>query len=99
MADFEKLIMAIFGGVLTLAIVSVIISKKSQAPQVIQASASALSNVIGAAVNPVQTAATNGNNGANPFSTPQSGSGFDISGIIGSTGVGLLSAPFGGLLP
>lgn len=71
MADVEKLVMAIFGGVLTLAIISVIISKKSQAPQVIQASASALANVIGAAVNPVQTAGTNGNNGLSSFSTPQ----------------------------
>lgn len=96
MGDFEKLIMAIFGGVLTLAIVSVIISKKSQAPQVIQASASALSNVIGAAVNPVQTSATNGNNGSNPFSTPQIPGGSDITGLLSS---GLMSAVTGGAFP
>lgn len=86
MGDFEKLITMIFGGVLTLAIISVIISKKSQAPAVIQASASALSNVIGAAVNPVQTSVTNGNNGANAFSDPLAGAAsfLNSAGSIGS---------------
>jgi hypothetical protein len=73
MDDVTKVITAIFGGVLFLAIVSVIIGQKSQAPQVIQAGASALSNVIAAAVNPVTKAATNGNLGASTFTTPTTG--------------------------
>lgn len=62
---------AIATAIIGLAMVSVIISRRSQAPQVIQASSSALSNVIAAAVNPVATASTNGNLGANTFVTPQ----------------------------
>lgn len=64
------IIMAIFGGIITIAIISVIISKKSQTPQVLQAASTALAKVVQAAVNPVQTSATNGNLGLNSFSTP-----------------------------
>ena len=53
MKDFEQLLLAIFGGVVTLAIISVIISKNSQTPQVIQAGASALGNVVATAVAPL----------------------------------------------
>lgn len=70
MQDIGKVILAIFGGVVGLAIISVIISKKSQTPQVLQAASSALANIVSAAVNPANTAATNGNLGANVFSTP-----------------------------
>lgn len=70
MDDVFKYIVAVFTGVVTLAIISVIISRKSQTPQVIQAAASALSNVVAAAVNPVNTASTNANLGAITFSTP-----------------------------
>ena len=70
MDKIEAVIMAIFGSVITLAIVSVIISKKSQTPQVIQAASSALANIVAAAVNPLQTSATNGNLGNNSFSRP-----------------------------
>lgn len=68
-----NVIMGIFGGVLTLAIIAVIISKKSQTPEVIQASASALANVIGAAVNPIVQNNGSGHNGTNTFSLPNFG--------------------------
>lgn len=68
--DIWKVLLAVFGGVVTLAIISVIISKKSQTPQVIQSASSALANIVAAAVNPANTAATNGNLGASVFSTP-----------------------------
>jgi len=62
--------MAIFGGVITLAILSVIVSKKSATAQDLQAASSALANVVAAAVNPVHTAQTNGNIGNNLFTLP-----------------------------
>lgn len=70
MDKIGQMILAIFGGVITLAIISVIISKKSQSPQVLQAASSALANVVAAAVNPVNTSSTNGNNGLAAFATP-----------------------------
>lgn len=59
--EFIKILVGLFAGVVTLATISVVISRKSQTPQVIQATASALSNVVAAAVNPVHTSATNSN--------------------------------------
>lgn len=70
MGEFSKTVLSIFGGIVTLAIISVIISKKSQAPQVIQAGSTALAKIVSAAVNPVNTAGTNGNLGLNSFTTP-----------------------------
>lgn len=70
MGNVDKLVMAIFGGVIILAIWSVVVSRKSQTPQVIQAASSALANVVAAAVNPVSTTSTNGNLGNNSFSLP-----------------------------
>lgn len=70
MGNLDKLVMAIFGGVIVLSIWSVVVSRKSQTPQVIQAASSALANVVAAAVNPVSTASTNGNLGSNSFSLP-----------------------------
>lgn len=70
MREWAGTITTIVGAIIGLAILSVIVSKRSQAPDVIQASASALSSVISAAVNPVTTAATNSNPGANTFSSP-----------------------------
>jgi hypothetical protein len=70
MDKIGSMIIAIFGGVITLAIVSVLISKKSSFPAAIQAGSSALANVVAAAVNPVNTASTNGNNGLTAFATP-----------------------------
>lgn len=66
----ENLVTAIFGGILILAIVAVIVSKKSATPQVFQAAGSFIGNLVAAAVNPIQTAGMNGNLGATPFSTP-----------------------------
>lgn len=70
MRDFGGSIIGIFGAVITLAIISVIISKKSRAPEAIQSLATGLAQVVAAAVNPASSAATNGNLGANSFSTP-----------------------------
>ncbi len=69
MEEFGKVIFAVFGGIITLAIVSVVLSKSSQSPQVIQAGSTALAAVVAAAVAPVSKAATNGNLGANAFSS------------------------------
>lgn len=79
MEQIEKLVLTIFGGILTLAIISVIISRKSAAPEVISATSTGLSNVIAAAVNPQSTAMTNGDLGSSSFSTP---AGADIFGSI-----------------
>lgn len=51
---------AIFGAIITLAIVSVIISRKSRAPEAIQAFSSGIANVVAAAVSP-GSALSNGN--------------------------------------
>lgn len=52
MEKFGEVALGVFAGVITLAIISVIIAPSSQTPQVIQAFASALANVVGAAVKP-----------------------------------------------
>jgi hypothetical protein len=61
MDEAVKVAVGIFTGFVTLAIISVIISRQSQTPQVIQAVSSAVANIVAAAVNPVHTAATNAN--------------------------------------
>lgn len=53
MKDISAALLAVFAGILALAMVSVIISKKSDTQGVIQAAATALSKVIQAAVTPV----------------------------------------------
>ena len=53
MDNFSSILLTIFGGIITLALVSVIVGRKSQAPQAIQAIGGAISNVVAAAVNPV----------------------------------------------
>lgn len=58
--------LAIFGGVVTIAIISVIVGRNSQAPAVIQSASGALSQVIAAAVSPANT------NAVNPVSNNQS---------------------------
>lgn len=83
--------LAIFSAIIGLAILSVIVSRRSQAPQVIQASASALSNVIRAAVDPVATAATNGNLGNNTWSND---GGFELPDVFSGL---KLPFPFTGL--
>jgi hypothetical protein len=52
-------LLAIVGGAFTLAMASVIVSKQAQTPAVLQASGSALSTVISAAVSPVTGATGN----------------------------------------
>lgn len=70
MDQVEKIIFAIFGGIITVAIVSVIVGKNSRAPEAISATGSFLSNIVGAAVAPINTANTNGNLGQNTFNLP-----------------------------
>jgi hypothetical protein len=70
MSAVEKIVFAVFGGIITLAIVAAIVGKNSQAPQVIAASGAFISNIVAAAVNPINTASTNGSLGANTFTNP-----------------------------
>jgi hypothetical protein len=51
--------LAVIGGIITLAVIAVVVSKQAQAPQVIQAGGSALAAVIGAAVQPVTGSGSN----------------------------------------
>ena len=76
MDEAVKITVGIFTGFISLALISVIISRKSQTPQVIQAFSSGLSNIVAAAVNPVNTATTNANLSVPGFGgthAPQSG--------------------------
>lgn len=70
MKDFAAGLLTIFTGVVTLAIISVILSRKAQTAGVLQAGSTALAKVVSAAVSPVGTAATNGALGLSAFSTP-----------------------------
>lgn len=81
MKDFATVMLSIVGAIIGLAIVSVIVSKKSQAPDVISATANALSTVISAAVSPAATASTNGNLGASTYSSP-SNSSIPVAGFL-----------------
>lgn len=58
MKDLENLMMAIFTGILALAIVSVIVSKRSDAAGVIKSLSNALASVIGAATSSVGSSST-----------------------------------------
>jgi len=88
-------ILAIVGGVIGLAIVSVLVSKNAQTPQVLGASGNALANVITAAVSPVTgTGAATGGGGNG------SGGGFSFGGLgslsQGITSLGNIGSLFGG---
>lgn len=72
MNELGKAFLTIFGAIVGLAILSVILSPRSQAAQVIQAGSSALSNVVAAAVTPVASPGANGNLGENSFTNPSS---------------------------
>ena len=48
-------LIAVIGGIVGLAMVAVLVSKKAQTPQVIQGAGTALSSIIGAAVAPVSS--------------------------------------------
>lgn len=71
-------VVAVIGGIITLAIIAVVVSKQAQTPQVIQAGGSALASVIGAAVAPVS------GGGSNSFGSVGQG----INGIGGIGGLG-----------
>ena len=62
-------VLAVAGGIIAIAIVAVIVGQKSQAPAAITATGNSLAKIIAAAVNPVSTAATNGNN-VQAFTSP-----------------------------
>lgn len=72
MEDVSKIILAFFGGIITLAIISTIVGQKSQAPAAIQAFGNSISKVVAAAVNPVSANYGYGNGGST-FSSPSTG--------------------------
>ena len=74
--DIGQGVLIVFGSVVTLAIISIVIGKNSQAPQAIQAASGALAQIVAAAVNPA------GTNAANPVSNNQS--------IVTPQGIGTL---------
>jgi len=59
--EFVKVGVGLFTGIVTVALISVIISRQSQTAEVIQATGSALSNIVATAVNPVHTSNMNSN--------------------------------------
>lgn len=67
MSKMGQTLIGIFGAIITLAIISVIISRKSRAPEAIQAFSTGIAHVVAAAVSP-GSAQTNGNN-ASAFTT------------------------------
>lgn len=77
MSTFTEMLTTIAGLIVAVAIVSVLVSKKSQTPAVIQASGSAFSNALGVAESPVTGATYNIN-----LSYP----GTDYSGSFGAAG-------------
>lgn len=89
MDDFTKLISVIFGGVVLIAIVSVIVSRQSQAPQAIRAISSGIGNVVAAAVQPVTNAINSPTtnfgygSGASTFSLPTSNTVSEITSAFG----------------
>lgn len=72
--------LAIVGGIITLAIVSVLVSRNAQTPQVFSAAGGALSNVIGAAVSPVTGAGVSGGSSSFGAFSPAS-----LGGLIPTT--------------
>ncbi len=80
MNDAVSATLAIVGGVITLAIISVLVSKQAQTPAVLGAGGSALSSVIAAAVSPV----TGTGSGASPGAG--GGSSGNFGGLLSSFG-------------
>jgi preprotein translocase subunit SecG len=64
MSDIGKALLTIFSAIVTLAIVSVIVSQKSDSAGLVQSLGSTLSNVIKSAVTPVPAASHSVSNGA-----------------------------------
>lgn len=99
--DLLKGILAIVAGVISLATLSVILSKSAQTPAVLGAASSGLANIVGAAVAPVtgakstiQTSSGAGSNlGASTFSNGLGGIADSINSVsdIGSALSGLVN--------
>lgn len=87
MDDFTQLVATIFGGIVVVAIAAVIVSRKSQAPQAIQAISSGIGNIVASAVNPVSAAYGYGN-GSQTGTSPSGASGI---GPISSWGASAFS--------
>lgn len=74
MDDAAKLVYAFLSGIVVVAIVAVIVSRKSQAPAAISSIGSAISSIVAAAVNPVSANYGYGN-GSSPNTSPAPASG------------------------
>jgi len=93
MNDAVSATLAIVGGVISLAIISVLVSRQAQTPQVLGAAGSALSGVIGAAVSPV----TGSGAGGGGFGGIGGGGGFNLGNIGGDiTSLSNIASMFGG---
>jgi hypothetical protein len=80
-------VLAIVGGVIGLAVVSVLVSKQAQTPTVLSSAGSALSNVISAAVSPVTGQSVSPNVGSSSSDL--------FNGDFLSKGLSVLSHSFG----
>lgn len=89
MNSFLTATLAIVSGIITLAIISVVLSRNAQTPQVLGAAGSALGTVIGAATAPVM-----GGGGGN-MGGGSAGFG-SLGGNLGNFGGGILTSFFGG---
>lgn len=69
MDNVSQMLLAFFTGIITVAIVSVIVSRKSASSDLIRDVGTSLSKVVSAAVNPVSDAYGHGN-GDTTFSNP-----------------------------
>lgn len=97
MDDITKIITAVVGGIILVAIASVIVGRKSQAPQAIQAIGSSIGNIVAAAVNPVSANYGYGS-GAQAGTSPVAGTLSDITGGFGSASsiIGAIPSIFSG---
>ena len=68
MDDATKVVTAIFGGIIAVAIISVVVGRDSQAVAAIQATTSGLANIVGAAVKPQAGGASSGSGGVDSAS-------------------------------
>jgi len=87
--SFLTATLAIVSGIITLAIISVVLSRNAQTPQVLGAAGSALGTVIGAATAPVMGGGGNMGGGSAGFGS--------LGGNLGNFGGGgILTSFFGG---
>lgn len=66
MGNIGPTLVIVVGGVITLAMIAVVVSKNAQSPQVLQSAGTALASVIGAAVAPVSNTGGAVNGGTVP---------------------------------